>query len=220
MRILILLTLILFQSCNFQTDKKNGEKYFDYSIDVDSLNIPIDMNQGYFPMELFTDTSIYVGYDTFHVEWYSEHLRAMKEPLIFNKKQTKSTYRFLWLRTFNNPISIRIDKQADLYSVSWKLCDGAGGYEPGQLVVDKTKTIDKNTWDKFLGLLSKADYWNLKTNEVEILGTDGSQWILEGADIDNYHVVDRWTPSGGTFYDCCDYLIGLTDLKIKKGEKY
>ena len=190
------------------------------SIQVDSLNVPLDKNQGYFPLKIFTDTSIYVGYDTFHVEWYSKHLTAMKEPLIFNKKQDKSTFRFLWLRTFHNPISIRIEKQFDSYSLTWKLCDGAGGYEPGKLVIDKTKIIDKNTWDTFQDKLSKADYWNLKTNEVGILGTDGSQWILEGTDKNNYHVVDRWTPSGGSFYECCDFLIRLTDFKIMGDDKY
>lgn len=72
----------------------------------------------------------------------------------------------------------------------------------------------------FQTLLSKADYWNLKTNEVDIPGNDGSQWILEGVDDKNYHVVDRWTPRGGSFYECCDFLIGLTDLKIEKSDKY
>ena len=222
MRILtiLLLTLTLIQSCNAQTDKNNIDKYLDSSIEVDSLNVPINKNQGYFPLKVFTDTSIYVGYDTFQVEWYSKHLITMKEPLIFNKKQDKSTFRFLWLRTFDNPIAIRIEKHSDIYSLTWKLCDGAGGYDPGKLVINKTKKIDKETWDKFQDMISKSDYWNLATNEVDIIGTDGSQWILEGTDKNNYHVVDRWTPRGGSFYDCCDFLIGLTDLKIKKEDKY
>ena len=217
---ILCLTFFLLESCNTQSDKNSIEIYLDNSVQVDSLNVPIDKKQGYFPLNIFTDTSIYVGYDTFHVEWYSKHLIAMEEPLMFNKKQDKSTFRFLWLRTFHNPISIRIDKKSDLYSLTWKLCDGAGGYDPGKLVINKTKTIDKKTWDTFQGLLSKADYWNLQTNEVEIIGTDGSQWILEATDKDNYHVVDRWTPRGGSFYNCCDFLLGLTDLKIEEDDKY
>ncbi|HCY41797.1 MAG TPA: hypothetical protein DHV48_10645 [Prolixibacteraceae bacterium] len=222
MRILpiLFLTLFLFQSCTNQTDKNSIEKYLDNSIKVDSLNVPIDMNQGYFPLNKFTDTSIYVGYDTFHVEWYSKHLIAMEEPLIFNKKQNKSIFRFLWLRSFHNPIAIRIEKQSDTYLLTWKLCNGAGGYEPKKMIVNKTKTINKETWDSFQDLLLKVDYWNLKTNEVEIPGSDGSQWILEGTDEKNYHVVDRWTPRGGIFYDCCNFLIELTDLEFKEDEKY
>lgn len=118
---IIFLTFFLLQSCNVQNDKNIIDKYFDISIKVDSLNIPIDKNQGYFPLEIFTDTSIYIGYDTLHIEWYSKHLRAMKEHLLFNKKQDKLTFRFLWLRTFHNPIAIRIEKQSDTYNLTWKL---------------------------------------------------------------------------------------------------
>ncbi len=196
------------------------DKYIDNSIKVDVLNVPVDTNQGYFPLELFTDISRYDGYDTFHVEWYSNHLKAMKEPLIFNKKQDKSIFRFLWLRTFHQPITIRIEKYSNICSLTWKLCDGAGGYKPGNVIVNETKPVDKQTWNKFQLLLAKADFWNLKTNEAGISGLDGSHWILEGVDEKKYQVVDRWTPGSGRFYECCDFLIGLTNLAIKKNEKY
>ena len=214
------MAFILVQSCQSQENTRKIDKYIDNSIKVDSLNIPINSNQVYFPFEIFTDTAIYAGYDTFRVDWYSSHLHAMREPLLFNKKPDKEIYRFLWLRTFHNPVSIRIEKQNDKYTLTWKLCDGAGGYEPGQMTINETKTIDKETWDKFYSYLEAADFWNLNTIEVDILGTDGSQWILEGVNNERYHVVDRWTPSGGSYYDCCDFLIGLTDLKIKKDNKY
>lgn len=58
------------------------------------------------------------------------------------------------------------------------MTDGTGGYDPEKLIINK-KIIDKKTWDTFQDMLSKADYWNLKTNEGEILGNDGSQWIIE-----------------------------------------
>ncbi len=222
MKILPILIIALFisQSCSNQTDKNSVEFFLDNTIQVDSLNVPINKTQAYYPIKLFTDTTIYVGFDTSSVEWYSKHLFAMGEPLIFNKKQNKSIYRFLWLRTFHNPIAIRIEKQLDIYKLTWKLCDGAGGYDPGKLIINKTKTIDKKSWDKFNNLLSKADFWNLNTIEVEIPGNDGSQWILEGTDKHNYHIVDRWSPKGGNFYECCNFLINLTDLKIYINDKY
>jgi len=211
--IIIFLTFILLQSCNTQLVTNRIDEYLDDSIKVDTLNIPIYANQSYFPLKVFTDTSIYIGHDTFIVKWYSKHLSAMKEPLMFNKTQNKIIYRFLWLRTFNNPVAIRIEKQLDTYNLTWKLCDGAGGYDPGKLVVNKTKSIDKETWGNFITLLNKSGFWNLNTNEVDIQCEDGAQWILEGVDRRRYHVVDRNTPLGGSFYDCCDFLIGLTDLK-------
>ena len=112
-------------------------------------------------------------------------------------------------------------KQISTVGSFWKLSDGAGGYEPGQLTVNKQNTIDKETWEEFQKILNQIDFWNMKTNETELLGTDGSQWILEGKTVNKYHVVDRWTPSEKSkFYQCCDYLIGLTDLKIRGDDKY
>ena len=218
--IIISLALFISFSCYTQTNYNSIEKYLDNSISVDSFNIPLDKEQGYFPLQKFKGDSIYVGYGKFHIDWYSKHLRAMKEPLLFNKKPNKITYRFLWLRTFHNPVSIRIEKVNDSYSITWKLCDGEGGYEPGKLIINQTKKLDKQTWDSFNKLLKKLDFWDLKTFEVDIPGTDGSQWILEGVNNEYYHVVDRWTPFGGNFFDCCNFLISLTDLNSEDKDKY
>ncbi len=145
----------------------------------------------------------------------------MNEPKLFLDTTKNEIYRFTWLRTFHNPVAIRIEKIGDTYTLYWKLCDGAGGYAPGQLTINKQKTIDKSTWDEFVNRVNQIDFWNIKSSETEILGTDGSRWILEGKSSTNYHVVDRWTPSEkGQYYQCCNYLIGLTNLKIKSSDKY
>lgn len=184
--------------------------------EIDTSSVPTDSNQFYFPLKIFRDTSFYVGQYT----WYSQHLFAMREPVIFINKSQNEIYRFTWLRTFDNPVAIRIEKNGDTYLLYWKLCNGAGGYQPGQLTVNKQKTIDKITLDEFKNKLNQIDFWNLKTNE-NISGNDGSQWILEGKMSKKYHVVNRWTPSEkGKYYRCCDFLIELTDLKIKSDEKY
>jgi hypothetical protein len=181
---------------------------------------PKDSNQLYFPIDLFKDKASFVGVDTFLVKWYSKHLFAMKEPLIFNDSSIKEIYRFTWLRTFHNPIAIRFEKQGDNFKLYWKLCNGAGGYEPGKLVIDKQKSLDKQIWEEFIHRLNKIDFWNLSTKN-ETLGLDGSQWILEGKNNNHYHVVDRWTPSTNSkYYNCCDFLIGLTDLIITGDDKY
>ncbi len=61
----------------------------------------------------------------------------------------------------------------------------------------------------------------MPTNETEVLGTDGSRWILEGKKGQRYQVLDRWSPSEKSkYYQVCYFLIGLTDLVIKEDEKY
>jgi hypothetical protein len=45
--------------------------------------------------------------DNFINGWYSNHLRAMSEPILKPAQGTR-TYRFTWLRTFHHPVAVRI----------------------------------------------------------------------------------------------------------------
>jgi hypothetical protein len=216
-----IVAIVLLLSCKGQSDKSSRSKYFDQKVLVDSQNIPQDSNQFYFPLELFRDSSRFIEYDTFVVKWYSSQLFAMKEPLFFNEKSKKEMYRFTWLRTFHHPVAIRIEKDSDMYTIYWKICSGAGGYEPGRLIASGKKAITNNDWYKFQLLLFSIHYWELSTNGKDIGGNDGSQWILEGATPYKYHVVDRWTPDkNDDYYKTCDFLIGLTNFDFKPKEKY
>ncbi len=204
---IILLAILI--SCQSKDNKISINSETE-SYETHDLLIPIDSTQLYFSVE----------FDNFRNKWYSEQLFAMREPVIFSDSSQTEIYRFLWLRTFHNPISIRIEKQQNIYLLTWKLCNGAGGYEPGQLTIAKQKQIDSESWENFKTLLSQIDFWDMDTEEKEIMGLDGSQWILEGKKDSKYHVVDRWTPRGGGYYQCCDFLIGLTDLTLKDNDKY
>jgi len=113
------------------------DNFIDKTIKVDSLNVPLDSNQPYFPKDLFpeveidwirTDSIITIEkkvkegtYDEFVVDWYSKHLHAMKEPLLFNRKVKKEVYRFTWLRTFHKPMTFRIEKWKDRYILYCKI---------------------------------------------------------------------------------------------------
>ncbi|MDJ1470615.1 hypothetical protein [Xanthocytophaga flava] len=218
--VLIFSFLTVLTSCQGQSSQ-NATNTSTYSLPIDTAFIPTDSTQFYFPLEIFRDTSLYVGHDTLTDSWYSKHLFAMREPVIYANKSQKEMYRFTWLRSFHNPVAIRIEKNGDTYRLYWKLCDGAGGYRPGKLTISKQKTINKATWEMFQTHMHQIDFWNMKTNETELLGSDGSQWVLEGKTTTQYHVVDRWTPNKDSkYYTCCNFLIGLTDLKIKKDDKY
>jgi hypothetical protein len=207
--IIALIVLVFCQGANNRTD-------FEITMSYDRFHdsyTSVDSTQRYFPNNLFSE---------FTNVWYSGQLFAMQEPVIFSNSNITETYRFVWLRTFHNPIAIRIERQQDIYLLTWKLCDGAGGYEPGELSIAKQKQIDSATWNNFKQLLNQAGFWHMATEEVivDILRLDGSQWILEGKYEDKYHVVDRWTPESGTYYECCNYLIGLTDLTFDERDKY
>jgi hypothetical protein len=187
---------------------------------VDTTLIPTDSNVYYFPSELLCDEEAYTGQATFLNKWYSKHLFAMREPIVFKDKSKTESYRFTWLRTFNDPVAIRIEKHNDVYALYWKSCEGSGGYAPGKLIVDQQKLISEETWIEFIKRLNQIDFWNLSTREKN-LGMDGAQWILEGKKPTQYHIVDRWTPGESSdYYQCCSFLIDLAELDINPADKY
>ena len=153
----------------------------------------------------------------FTINWYSKHLSAMEEPVLNDSLPTQ-IYRFTYLRTFDNPIVIGLENSKDTITVYWKVSDGAGGYEPGKIIENMTKKLTMAEWEKFENKIKSTNFWNLPTTEKELLGEDGSQWILEGKKLGKYHVVDRWC--GGRIESLCKDLIELTDLKIEKDDMY
>ncbi len=148
----------------------------------------------------------------FHLNWYGRHLNALDEPALTDSMPER-IYRFTYLRTFHNPVVIGLENNGGEVRVYWKVSDGAGGYEPGEIIEDKEKKLTIDDWDDFEGKINRIKFWQLAALDEGLSGFDGSQWILEGKTRDKYHVVDRW--GGGTISEVCSRLIELTDLEIE-----
>jgi hypothetical protein len=139
--------------------------------------------------------------DQFKTQWYSHQLRALHEPSLYSQasNHTKESYRFLWLRSFNHPIAVRLDLKADgTGTLTFKTANGAGGYPPGILIENRSLTLTQEKIAPFLSKLQELNYWALPNPVNDQTGTDGSQWIVEGVKDGHYHIVDRWTPRTGT----------------------
>lgn len=139
------------------------------------------------------------GFDQFKSDRYSKQLTALKESslVVLAATQKKESYRFLWLRTFHQPIAIRIDVNADGTSqLTEKMTSGAGGYDPGHLVLSKTSTLAKEQTDAFLATVRDSNLWKMPATD-EQRGLDGAQWVIELTKDGVYHVVDRWSPRNG-----------------------
>ena len=232
-----ILFIFLVQSVFLFQCKKPIEKYFDKTIKVDSLNVPLDKNQFYFPKEMFPyidsiqyiqqKDSSYIAkriyskdkYDDSVMEWYSEYLFGMKEPLLFNRKIDNEIFRFTWLRSFHEPVVIRISETEQKYKLNWKTLKLDENYKPIEIIINESKNITKKEWENFNELVKKADFWNMEFGRYS-MDTDGSEWILEGVNSENYRAVSVFYPEKGDFYNACDYLISLTNLKISEMDKY
>ena len=143
--------------------------------------------------------------------WYGQHLRAMREPRLCEPSDVER-YRFLWLRTFHRPVAVRVERTEAGASLTARELGGAGGYAPGELARGATRDLTSSEWAELQRKLDAAGYWTLPTDS-DRMGLDGSQWVLEGARGDRYHVVDRWTPEeagrDAAFRELCLFLLDL-----------
>jgi hypothetical protein len=147
-------------------------------------------------------------------------LFALHEPILFNYTGNEEIYRFTWLRTFHNPIALRLHKKNENIRLYVKATSGAGGYSPGNLIIDTTITITINEWKTFQTKFNAIDFWNFPTRPKTFPGNDGSEWILEAVNKNKYHAASRWSPGYSEFSKCCVYLVELSKLKITKQDQY
>jgi hypothetical protein len=225
----------LVQVSNFLNVKSNIKEFETYIHDPDDSYYPVNQFLE-FPIDWHSNFNFNVNeafensYST--VKGYTNILIALHEPKLYNQPTNKQIFRFTWVRSFDNPISIRIENDNDKYVLYWKTSNGINSNKPGEIVIDKSKELRKVDWQQFNDLLNKIDFWNLNTLEFErklyddyweyILnqGTDGAQWILEGVEKNKFHVVERWSPENTEYEKCCLYLLSLTDLQISKDKIY
>jgi hypothetical protein len=184
------------------------------------LSILVMSQDSYFPSGALSD---YDRVDSFKARWYSDQLRALKEPSLLQEADNPSrqSYRFVWLRTFHHPVAVRLDIMSDdTGKLTVKVANGAGGYKPGKLVENTSPSVTQRQTDKFLEQVKDAGFWELSSYE-KTSGCDGAEWIIEGVKDRKYHVVDRWTPSKGPVRELGMTLaLDLAQLKIPKDELY
>jgi hypothetical protein len=175
-------------------------------------------NTRYFPAGVFD-----IDRTTSRETWYSNTLRALHEPSIFALRDDKSlqVYRFLWLPSFQLPISVRLTVNrggsGSIVARSVDTHTGLVGKVPsdtGRLNLDKNVVVEKAEVDVVLRELEAFSFWSMPTEERQF-GLDGSQWILEGVRQGEYQVVDRWSPEQGAYSAVCKHLIRLAGVETK-----
>jgi hypothetical protein len=152
-------------------------------------------------------------------DWYSQHLIAMGEdPLgpVALRDRDATIYRLLWLPSFHHPVCVRVERKGEEARLRATVLDGKGGYDPGQIAIERRFRVDAETWHQLERLLDEAKYWTLPTRLAsDDVGCDGDQLVLEGVRRGNYHVVDRWAPERA-YANVCRYLLTLTGVDVSK----
>lgn len=151
--------------------------------------------------------------------WYPSRLQAMNEPSLWQASSNKDlhTYRFLWLRTFDAPIAIRIETNSLGAGLLFaKATDGKAGYLPGKLVTDDVQRLTADHIDGFLAKLDHVQFWQLPATDYSRQGFDGADWVVEGVKDGRYHVVVRWSPGNAPFRELALHMVELSGLKVDK----
>lgn len=185
---------------------------------------PASSQVSYFPADAFN------GYrfdNSFTTELYSRNLRALEEPSLWElSQQDKQTiaYRFLWIRTFDHPVSVRVTIVPNgTATVFVKMNDGFGNAVPGRLTKDETHALPAAEIADLTARIQSANFWNVPTVEsMKGIGLDGAEWVLEGVSSGNYHVVTRWsTQANGDYRKLCLFFVhDLAHLKIPRSRIY
>jgi hypothetical protein len=183
---------------------------------------PPDEDPRYFPVGVFAEGKSDDG--DFRARWYASRLRALREPALSENTSAnaESMYRFTWLRAFHRPIAIRIIVHSNgTGTLTAKVSDGMGGYEPGNLITNSTREIDVKKIRHLRELLRTLDFWNMPPEPAlndKVAELDGAQWIFEASNKGNCHVIDRWSPRTGPVRELGLYMmrkLGQLDIPEK-----
>jgi hypothetical protein len=174
----------------------------------------------YFPPGAFYD---YPALDAGVIRWYSKYLNVLGEPSLWatSKDSQLELYRFLWLRTWNQPVSIRVDRNSDgSATLTLKVATGSsGGDKPGKLNVVRTKTLTEEEFDAIADRFTAAGFWTMAPT-VPSNGRDGARWVLEAAKSSRYRVVDRWSPEDGPIRGLALHILQLSGYAVAEDEVY
>jgi hypothetical protein len=163
---------------------------------------------------------------------YSENLRALREPSLAVRARNRQahSYRFLWLRSFDPPIALRLDIAPDgSGTLTVKATGGKGGFEIGTLVTSRRLRLPRAEVRRFLSALATARFWQLRRREPTVtehadgsitIHFDGAHWIMEAVKSGRYHVVDRWSPERGAFREAALFLLRRSGLRIRPDRIY
>jgi hypothetical protein len=207
--------VVHFVECPFDCPLDESIEY--WLVELGAAVDPVD----YFPTRGLLANE---GLEPFKSVRYSDQLIDLAEPSLWERSKTEKeeSYRFLWLRTFHEPIAIRVDMNADgTARLTVKVASGASGHDPGELTQNRTVTISVEETSRFLNEVQSHNFWSLPSVERTPVGADGAHWIIEGVKAQAYHVVDRWSPKDGDVRAIGLFMVNqLAKIKLPGKEVY
>lgn len=121
--------------------------------------------------------------------------RFRETPLAKQPACVDESYRLVWIPTFRPPTVIRVWRTNDKYFVVVKRLNGKGGYDPGELANEETRSLTAEEWRSLTAAVDQTGFLRLPSTVEEPIPNDGATWTFEGWSNRQYHFVHRITPS-------------------------
>ncbi|RYE85958.1 MAG: hypothetical protein EOO75_16345 [Myxococcales bacterium] len=146
-------------------------------------------------------------------------LDALGEPPLPRLATPGSTHvRFVWLRTWHRPVSVRVDHDDQGTRLVSRRLSEEGGYTPGSLDVDRQRSLDLRTWREVERLVLAAPLHHTPTRTLTL---DGADWILEHLVGDSHRGAHVTSPRPDhPLRRACEHLVDLGDGLLREGGVY
>lgn len=120
------------------------------------------------------------------------YLSAMHEPaLSCGASPDEESYRFLWLRSFHDPIAIRAYRRGDQYGLVAVVLEYRETGDLGPVKKRVDNSLSAVEWRQVVATLEDMGFWQMKTNPRDVIGIDGAGWIVEGRRAGRYYFAQR-----------------------------
>ena len=165
----------------------------------------------YFPKTEFTDLK---RYESDIPTQFANLLTVANEPVIFNDPSLKFAMRLTIHAAYTGTAVIRMEEKGDGTIVAEFKKFGPRSVN-GTLPLMTRGPITLTAKDVSLlrQSVEQQDFWAVD-NRQDVVGSDGSDWLLEVKDGVRYHVVYRWWPSSGPVFEIGTELMRLTDFQF------
>lgn len=156
--------------------------------------------------------------DDFVDGWFSAELSAFQEPSLYHRPvSTPLSVRFTFLRSFHDPIVVRVDTLPDgqrRLSAKQRVAGVVFGSEKpsDRALVRMLSSAESGAFD---AVLERSRIFD-KPSRGCAGGLDGSQWIVEAADpAKGYRYRQKWSPEDGLERELGLFMLGLTGWDIE-----
>lgn len=125
-----------------------------------------------------------------------------------------AAYRFVWVPTFHHPVSVRVDRNGRAVRLRARVLDGMGGYEPGQIAIDRSLDLSGAQWDQLEQLAAQAGFWGAAGWAPRHPGSDiadGDLLVIEGVKAGQYKLRRTNDPIPNQVA-LCGYMLELTGI--------